>query len=101
MDVKAFPRHHPSGQCGLHHDRQFKLSPSQYFNQRLMNEDERFSKDTFYVFMAAAYVEKHGIERQIDISGVKGQKDSVQNGEIKVHLKDPFDIFKKMVKIFT
>ena len=27
MDVKAFPRHHPSGQYGLHHDQQFKLNP--------------------------------------------------------------------------
>ena len=50
MDVKAFPRHHPSGQFGLNHQREFKLSPSQYFSQRLLNEDERFSRDPFYVF---------------------------------------------------
>ena len=31
VDVKAFPRHHPSGQYGLDHKREFKLSPSQYF----------------------------------------------------------------------
>ena len=50
FDVKANPRHHPSGLYGLHHPREFPLTPTQYFNQRLMNEDERFSKDSFYVF---------------------------------------------------
>ena len=96
VDVRAFPRHHPSGHFGLHHQREIKLTPSQYFNQRLMNEDERFSKDSFYVFTAAAYVERHGIERQIDISGVKGQGDKLENGEVKVNLKDMFSVFKKI-----
>ena len=96
FDVKANPRHHPSGHFGLHHAREVKLTPSQYFNQRLMNEDERFSTDAFYIFMATAFIERHGIERQIDVSGVKGKKDSVQDGEIKVHLNDPFDVFKKI-----
>ena len=41
MDVQAFPRHHPTGKFGLNHLREFKLSPIQYFNQRLLNEDER------------------------------------------------------------
>ena len=50
IDVKAFPRYHPDGQYGLCHEREFKLSPSQYFQQRLLNQDERFSKDPFYVF---------------------------------------------------
>ena len=35
-------------------------------------------------------------ESQINISGVKGKKDTFQNGEIKVHLNDAFDIFKKI-----
>ena len=86
MDAKAFPRHHPSGQFGYNHPREIKLSPVQYYCQRLFNKDERFSMDSFYIFMAAAIVEKHGLERQIDIAGVKGKKDSIANGEIKVFL---------------
>ena len=61
LDVKANPRHHPTGRFGLNHPREVSLSPLVYFNQRLMNRDERFSKDSFYVFFAAAFVEKHGI----------------------------------------
>ena len=30
------------------------------------------------------------------MSGVKGKKYSFQDGEIKVHLNDPFDVFKKI-----
>ena len=96
MDARAFPRHHPTGKYGLNHIREFKLSPSQYFNQRLLNEDERFSKDAFYVFMAASFVERHSLERQIDISGVKGKSVSVGGGQVQVHLTDPFDVFKKV-----
>ena len=96
MEVKAFVRHHPSGRFGFNYPREIKLSPSEYFIQRLMNADERFSKDAFYVFMAAAIVEKHGLERHIDICGVKGKIDSLSNGEIKVHLNDAFGVFKKI-----
>ena len=69
FDVKAFPKFHPSGKFGLHHNRKHKLSAQMYFNQRLLNLDDRFSKDPCYVFMASYYIERQGIERQIDISG--------------------------------
>ena len=69
IDVKAFPIHHPNGEFGLHHKRKFKLSPVYYFNQRLLNADERFSKDTCYLFMASYFIERFGLERQINLSG--------------------------------
>jgi hypothetical protein len=96
MDVKAFPRHHPSGQFGLNHQREFKLSPSQYFSQRLLNEDERFLRDSFYVFMASSFVERYGLERQINLAGVRGQTVSLAGGMTKVQLHDMYDVFKKI-----
>ena len=96
LDAKAFPRHHPTGMYGLNHPREFKLTPSMYFRQRLRNEDDRFSKDPFYIFMAASIIEMNSLERQIDISGVKGKAGSIGDGEVKVHLTDMFDIFKKI-----
>ena len=71
FDVKAFPKHHPSGKFGLHHMRKYMLSAKNYFNQRLLNCDERFSRDPCYVFTAAYFVERQAIESQIDISGKK------------------------------
>lgn len=96
MDVKAFPRHHPSGKFGLHYPRTVKLSPLMYFNQRLLNHDERFSRDAFYTFMASTYLERHSLERQIDISGFKGKSNTSGNGEMKVHLTDAFEVFKQV-----
>jgi len=67
-----------------------------YFNQRLLNKDERFSKDPFYVFMSAAYLERKGLESQISISGLKGVSSSGNVQERKIHLRDPYDVFKQI-----
>ena len=67
-----------------------------YFNQRLLNVDERFSKDFCYLFMASYYVERLALERQISISGLRGNRDTYENGEINVRLTDAFDVFKKI-----
>ena len=98
LDVKAFPRHHPSGEYGLNHPREkeFKLTPSMYFRQRIRHEDERFSKDPFYIFMAASIIEMNSIESQINISGVKGKSEEIGAGGVKLHLSDMFDVFKKI-----
>ncbi|MGB2303306.1 MAG: hypothetical protein ACPH6D_01850, partial [Candidatus Puniceispirillales bacterium] len=87
---------HPSGKFGLHYQRNVKLSPQMYFNQRLFNQNEMFSRDPFYVFMATSYIERRSLEGQIDISGLKGTVSGQENGSRKINLKDPFDVFKKI-----
>ena len=69
FDVKGFPKHYPTGRFGLHHTRKHKLSAQMYFNQRLLNQDERFSRDPCFVFLASYYIERRSIEQQINISG--------------------------------
>ena len=69
FDVKAFPKHFPSGKFGLHFFRKHQLSAQMYFNQRLLNCDDRLSRDPCYIFTAAYYTERQRIEKQIDISG--------------------------------
>lgn len=96
FDVKAFPRHHPNGQFGLHHKRDLKLSSQMYFNQRLLNVDERFSTDPCYLFMSCYYLERQMIENQIDVAGVRGPSSMNENGERKVHLNDIFSVFAKI-----
>ena len=113
FDVRAFPKHHPSGKYGLHHSTKLKLSARKYFEQRLLNKDERFSRDPCYVFTAAYFLERQSIEKQIDISGklychysqfyfsnhplfsagLKGTK-QLKSGALK--LTDMFDVFKKI-----
>ena len=96
FDVKAFPRHHPCGQYGLHHQRKYKLTAQMYFNQRLMNQDERFAKDPCYLFMACYYLERQQIESQINIAGIKGLSRLNANGERKIHLNDLYSVFSKV-----
>ena len=67
-----------------------------YFNQRLLNKDGRFSTDPYFVFMATSYIERLQLENQIDISGLKGISTKESNGQTKLNLKDPCDIFKKL-----
>ena len=96
IDVKAFPRHFPSGVNGIDHKREIRLSKQMYFNQRLLNKNDRFSTDPYYVFMATSYIERLQLERQINISGLKGIPSIQGNGPTKLQLKDPCDIFKKL-----
>ncbi len=96
FDAMSFIRHHPTGKFGLNEPRVYKLSPVMYFNQRLLNRDERFSQDPLYVFMCASYLERLGLERQIDISGLKGTISNGEGKEKEISLKDPYDVFKKI-----
>ena len=73
FEVKAHPRHFPTGQYGIHHERDVKLNHTMYFNQRVNNADPRFSSDVSYMFMAQAFLERENLEKQMYISGRKGK----------------------------
>ena len=92
-DALAYPRHYPSGKWGLHHERQQKLSNQLYFQQRIMNRDERFSTDLSFIFAAQQFVERGKIESQISLAGRKGVS-NVVNGVKKVFLSDVFNFLK-------
>ena len=70
FEVKAFPRHFPSGKYGLHHEREVNLPANMYYSQRIMNKDDRFSKDLTYIFMASQFCERQALEKQINIAGL-------------------------------
>ena len=92
-DVLAFPKHHPKGTFGLYHERTQKVSAQMYFQQRVMNCDNRFSKDISFIFAAQQFVERAKIESQISIAGRKGVTQT-NNGIKKVFLSDVFNFMK-------
>ena len=51
----AHPHLFPTGKFGYKVDRVIKLSPSKYFNQRLLNYKQLFSGDSDYIFFATFY----------------------------------------------
>ena len=96
-DVRAFPRHYPTGQYGISFPRKHKLTNQMFFNQRLLNADERFSKDNFYLFMASTFIEEEQLEKQVNISGsMRGAADQNTIGETVLKLHDLYSVFKTL-----
>ena len=93
FDVKAFPCLHPTGRFGLNYERNQKITPQTYFTHRLFSETKMFAKSIPYLFMAHQYVEREMLQKQINVSGLKGALGS--NSKIR-HLTDPFSVFQKI-----
>ena len=78
-DIKTFPCLHPDGKNGLHEQRAVKLTPQNYFKQRLLNKNPVFASDTAYVFGAIGFVEFSQLQRNRDISFMRGVKTPAGN----------------------
>jgi hypothetical protein len=95
-DVKSFPSLHATGKFGLNFARKKKLSPQQYLNQRLLNENRAFSRNKQFVFAFVNLIERHQLENAINISYRHG---SVSNLDGKKELaveQDGFSVFQKI-----
>ena len=96
VDEMAYPDFHLTGKFGIDHPREKKLSKQQYFGQRLLNEDDRFSNDASYVFTSQHMIEKDSIRSQIAYAGQKGPAENIGNGTKKITMKDPVSVFQKV-----
>ena len=93
-DIKSYPCLFPDGRNGLHEKRDVKISMQQYFQQRLLNVDRRFSCYTGFVFAAFACNELNVLERNINISFMRG-KPVKTAGNTKYTLDDPCRVLDK------
>ena len=91
-DTEGFPYLHPSGRFGLHYKRKHKITAQDYFKQRLMNIDKKWSNDKTYLFSALYYVERMQLERQINVSYRRGK---VVGGQL-VNMEDVCSVFDKV-----
>ena len=95
-DVKTFPHLFPNGKYGLHYSREQKLTNLQYFNQRLLNKDLRYSSSPCFVYAASTYIEKQQLERNINISYTRGTRRSTDEGNTIFNLEDSFAVLDKI-----
>ena len=95
-DTDGFPHLHPSGKFGLHYERKDKIRDQEYFMQRLMNIDTRWSKNPAYLFSALYYIERKQLESKINISYKRGK---VVGGQL-VNLEDMFSVFDNVTGTF-
>lgn len=65
---------HPDGNNNLHQKREVKLRDQYYFAQRLKNKDSRFRKDPGSLFAAADNIKKEQLQRNVNLSFIRGQK---------------------------
>ena len=93
FDTKAFPCLHPTGKFGLNFPRAQKISPQKYFEQRILNENGMFAKCFPYLFMASQFVERDKLQKEINVSGIKGALGS--DSKIR-QLSDSFSVFKNI-----
>ncbi|XP_078312804.1 uncharacterized protein LOC144619253 [Crassostrea virginica] len=91
-EAKTFPHLFPSGKFSWNDNRDVKISLSRYFNNRLMNADNRFAKDTNYIFFCQylselkQVIDKTQISIRKSVSKLDGRKpvtaEMLQNPEV-------------------
>ena len=63
----AFPYLFPRDKFGYKFERDIKLSPSKYFNQRLLNYTQLFASDPDFIFFALSITQQLKLKSQINV----------------------------------
>ena len=91
-ESKSYPALFPDGKYDYHDkDRPVKITMQQYFDQRIMNCDRRFSRNPSYLFAAFACNEKNVLERNVNIPSNKGKEGATGVST----LQDPYRVLEK------
>ena len=88
-DIDGFPHLFPDGKFGLNQARKMKLSTLKYLLCRLQSFDKRWCKNPAFVFACVYCIEREQLERQINISYMRGR---VVQGSM-VNLEEVFHVF--------
>ncbi|XP_071155864.1 uncharacterized protein [Mytilus edulis] len=68
IEAKTFPVHFPSGKNTFEENRDEKLTIGRYFNLRLMSVENRFARDTSYIFFSQYLTELTSVISNVQIS---------------------------------
>ena len=95
-DVKSWPSLFPDGKFGRDWKRKVKLTNQNYFQQRILNQDERFEKDKGFVFGSMSHVEAERLRCNANLTGHKGKRSELPGGDLSFEVKDPLTVFDKI-----
>jgi len=70
----------PTGKFGYHVERDVKLSPTKYFNQRLLNYSQKFASDADYIFFTHQILQQLNLRSKINIAMRKVTNNNVTAG---------------------
>ena len=83
----AHPHLFPTDRFGYKVKRKVPLTPSKYFNQRLLNYSQKFASDSDYIFFAHAVMQKIQLNDQINIAMRKIASDNLNAGMLSKNFK--------------
>ena len=83
----AHPHLFPTGKFGYKAKRNIYLTPSKYFNQRLLNYSQIFASDSDYIFFVHSVLQKIQLSNQINIAMQKIASNSVTAGMLSRNFK--------------
>ncbi|XP_062602888.1 uncharacterized protein LOC134264626 [Saccostrea cucullata] len=97
-EAKTFPHLFPSGNFSWNEHRDVKITLSRYFNNRLMNSDNRFAKDTNYIFFSQYMSELNQVIEKTQIS-IRKSLSKLDGGKVVTSemLQNP-DILSKLLR---
>uniref|UniRef100_A0A3B3YQH8 ATP-dependent DNA helicase n=1 Tax=Poecilia mexicana TaxID=48701 RepID=A0A3B3YQH8_9TELE len=78
-EAKCFPVLFPLGSNTFHEKRQYRLTLSRYFNNRLLHADGRFARNVEYIFFAQYMSELEQVVSKVSIALRKGTSSTFQN----------------------
>ena len=78
----------------------FHLTPSKYFNQRLLHYSQQFASDIDYTFFTHAVTQKIQLNDQINIAMKKTTSDSLNVGKLSKKFKATIQQFISQDKAF-
>ena len=97
----AHPHLFPSGRYGYRIEREILLSPSRYFNQRLLRYSQKFVEDSDCIFFAHSVLQKVQLSIQMDITMKKVISNNLNAGTLS---KDSKQTVKELIaqdKVFS
>jgi len=97
----AYPYLFPTGQFGYRAGRTIPLSPTKYFNQRLLNYTQKFASDTDYIFFAHAVNQHLNLNSRINIAMQKVRADGITAGMMSSNFKERVKSFIASDDAFT
>ena len=84
----AHPYLFPAGKFGYQVQREIRLTPVKYFNQRLLNYTQKFSSDSDYIFFVHSVMQQLNLCSRINIAMKKVKTNQLTAGMLCKNFKD-------------
>ncbi|XP_078333990.1 uncharacterized protein LOC111105212 [Crassostrea virginica] len=97
-EAKTFPYLFPSGRFSWNERRETRITLSRYFNNRLMNSDDRFAKDSSYLFFSQFMSDLNQVIEKTQISIRKCLYTMGQNSTVTSSMIQDPEVLSKLMK---